>query len=137
MVSAPGKNCLQGIFFAAETEPADERRARPVCNSPLVPRKQISERLDLLAENEHARLARETHFLHLAIFADEQGIIAGLGAAIFPAALGFGNHLTAFLYRGLAAVDQQTVFAGSQLSFADLGGLGKLDGFGVGLVENS
>src|SRR5437588_12076593 len=127
MVSAPGKNCLQGIFFAAETEPADERKARPVCNPPLVPRKQISERLDLLAENEHARLAGEAHFLHLAIFADEQRIIAGFGAAIFPAALGFGDHLTAFLYRGFAAVDQKTQFVGSEPRLANSADLAQVN----------
>src|SRR5438270_8914172 len=108
MVSAPGKNCLQGIFFAAETEPADERRARPVCNSPLVPRKQISERLDLLAENEHARLARETHFLHLAIFANEQGSIAGFGVATFPPAFELVNHLPAFSYRAFLPAVQKS-----------------------------
>src|SRR5213080_1396224 len=90
----------------------------------------------LLAEDKYARLAGKTNFLDLAIFADEQGIVAGFGAAVFPAPFGFGNHFAALLHGGFGAVDQQAVLAGLQLGLTELGGLGEVDIFGKRLGEN-
>src|SRR6266576_4712145 len=62
------------------------------CNLPVVARRAITKRLRLLAKNKDAGLPGEAHFLDLAIFADQQGVVAGLGAPVFPAAFGFGDN---------------------------------------------
>src|SRR5438067_6337962 len=48
------------------------------CNLPVVARRAITKRLRLLAKNKDAGLPGEAHFLDLAIFADQQGVVAGL-----------------------------------------------------------
>src|SRR5690349_12955663 len=90
----------------------------------------------LLTEDEYARLAGKTNFLDLAIFADEQGIVTGFGAAVFPASFGFGNHFAALLHGGLVAVNQQAILACLQLGLTELGGLREVDILGKGLCKN-
>src|SRR5215472_8650100 len=90
----------------------------------------------LLAEDKYARLAGKTDFLDLAILADEHRIVTGFGAAVFPAAFGFGNHFAALLNGGFVAVDQQAIFAGLQLGLTELSGLGEADILGKRLGEN-
>jgi hypothetical protein len=82
----------------------------------------------LLAENENAGLACKADFSYLPVFPQQQGIIGGFGAAIFPAALGFGYNLFTLLDGGFVSFDLQTVFAGFQLRLAELRGLRNVDG---------
>ena len=90
----------------------------------------------LFAKNENALLAGEAHFLHLAIFSEQHGVVAGLSVAIFPAAFALGDDGLAFLYRGFVAVDQEAVFTGLQISFAEFGGLGDANGLADRLRKN-
>src|SRR6266446_141720 len=112
------------------------REAAPECSLSLVPRKAVTDSPRLFAEDENTSLAGETDFLDLPIFAQQHGVIRGLGAAVFPAAFGFGNYLLAFLYGGLGSVDFQTVLAGLQLGLAELRGLRKGDGLGEGFCKS-
>lgn len=112
-----------------------KKEAAAGCSLPLVAGKKVKTG-SLLTEDEDARLAGEANFLDLAIFADEQRIVAGLGAAVFPAPFGFGNHLAPLLYGGFVAVDQQAILAGLQLGFTKLGGLREVDILGKRLGEN-
>ena len=66
----------------------------------------------LLVEHENAGLAGKADFLHLSGFADEHGVIIGLGAAVFPPAFGFGNNIFAFLNGGLVSFNLEAVFTG-------------------------
>lgn len=86
----------------------------------------------LFAQDKHAGLASKADFLHLTILADEQGVIGGFDATVFPAALGLGNNLPAFLYGRFVAVDLQKVFTSLQLGFAELGALGDVNGLRKG-----
>ena len=89
----------------------------------------------LFAEDKYAGLAGEADFLHLAILTDQQGVIDGLGAAVFPATFGFGNNFLALLHGGLVAIDLQTVLTGLQLGFAKLAGVQNVDGLRERLRE--
>src|SRR6266480_2967637 len=82
----------------------------------------------LLVENENAGLACKADFSYLPVLSKQQGIIGGFGAAIFPAALGFGYNLLTLLDGGFVSFDLQAVFAGSQLRLAELRGLRNVDG---------
>src|SRR5258708_6679554 len=109
------------------------REAAWECSLPLVHRKGVTNSPCLLAEDENTRLSRKADFPHLPIFAEQQGIVGSLGAAVFPPAFGFGNNLFAFLHGGLGSFDLQAVFSGLQLGLAEFGSLGKVDGLGEGL----
>src|ERR1700674_706986 len=111
------------------------REAAPECSLSLVPRKGVTEFPRLLAEHENTSLAGKSDFSYLPIFAEQQGVIGGLGVAVFPPAFGFGNDLLAFLHGGLASVDLQTVFAGLQLGLPEFRGLRNADGLGEGFCK--
>ena len=73
------------------------REATPKCSLSLVPWDGVTGFPRLLAEDENTSLAGKADFLYLPVLSKQQGIIGGLGAAVFPPALGFGNNLLAFL----------------------------------------
>src|SRR5260370_8649713 len=103
------------------------REAAPECSLPLVPWKGVTETARLLAEDENTSLARKADFPYLSVLSKQHGIIVGLGAAVFPPAFGFGNHVLAFLDGGLVSFDLQPVFAGFQLDLSELHGLPNFD----------
>src|SRR2546430_2531041 len=103
---------------------------------PSHPEEGFAKRFRLLGEHEHTRLAGETHFLYLAIFANQQGVVAGLCAAVFPAALGLSDNLATLLHGSFVAVDEQAVFASLQVGLTDLSGLVEVDGPGKGFGKN-
>src|SRR5712691_3758047 len=105
------------------------REATPECSPSLVPWKGVTELSRLLAEDENTSLAGKADFPYLPVLSKQQGIIRGLGAAVFPASFGFGNNLLAFLDGGLVSFDLQTIFAGLQLGLTELRGLRDVDGF--------
>src|SRR5713226_6511136 len=106
------------------------REATTECSLPLVPRKGVTGSPRLLAEDENTSLAGKAGFLYLPVFAEEEGVILRLGAAVLPSAFGFGNKLLAFLHGGLVSIDLQPVFTGLQLEPAEFGGLRNADGLG-------
>src|SRR6266566_3583593 len=77
------------------------------CNLPVVARRAITKRLRLLAKNKDAGLPGEAHFLDLAIFADQQGVVAGLGAPVFPAAFGFGDNFATLFHGGKVVAESE------------------------------
>src|SRR6266849_2166566 len=109
------------------------REATPECSLPLVPRKGVTRSSCLLAEDEHTSLAGKAGFLYLPVFSEQQGVIGGLSAAVFPPAFGFGNNLLAFLHGGLVSFDLQAIFTCTQLEPAEFRGLCNADGLGEGL----
>src|SRR5713226_4977958 len=90
------------------------------CGLPLVRWKRSH---GLFVEDKNAGLASKADFLHSTILVEQQRIIVGLGAAVFPAAFGLSNDLPALLHGGSIALDLQAVLAGLQLGFAELCGL--------------
>jgi len=86
----------------------------------------------LFAEDENALLPGEAHFLDLTAFAQQHGVVIGLGVAFFPAAFTLGHHGLAFLHGGSVAVNEQTVFTGLQIGFAKFCGLRDVDRFADG-----
>src|SRR5713226_2155984 len=124
------------LHFRSCAARATSREAAPKCSLSLVPRKGVTESPRLFAEDENTSLAGKADFPYLPVLSKQQGIIGGLGAAVFPAAFGFGNHLLAFLHGGLVPVDLQTVFTGLQLGLAEFGGLHNVDGLGEGFCKS-
>src|SRR5712692_9578617 len=136
------RNCSN--LFAAETASCHfrscaarttSREATPECSLPLVPRKGVTRSSCLLAEDEHTSLAGKAGFLYLPVFSEQQGVIGGLSAAVFPPAFGFGNNLLAFLHGGLVSIDLQSVFTGLQLEPAEFRGLRNVDGLCKGFCK--
>jgi len=111
------------------------REATPECSLSLVPWNEVTELPRLLAEDENTSLACKADFPYLPVLSKQQGIIGGLGTAVFPPAFGFGNDLLAFLDGGLVSFDLQTVFSGLQLGLAKLRGLRNADGLGEGFCK--
>src|SRR6266576_6920194 len=111
-LAADTGSCQRKVFAARMTS----REATPGCSLSLVPWKGVTEFPRLLAEDENTSLAGKADFPYLPVLSKQQGIIGGLGAAVLPAALGFGNNLLAFLDGGLVSFDLQTVFAGDRKS---------------------
>src|SRR6266852_5619417 len=89
----------------------------------------------LLAEDENTSLAGKAGFFYLSVLSEEQGVIGGLSAAVFPPAFGFGNNLLAFLHGGLVSIDLQSVFTGLQLEPAEFRGLRNVDGLCKGFCK--
>ena len=69
------------------------------------PAKRVTKSLGLFAEDENTSLAGKTDFLYLAVFPHQDGVIGGLGAAVFPPSFGLGNDLLAFLHGGFVSID--------------------------------
>src|SRR6266851_5104045 len=109
------------------------RVATQECSLPLIPRKGVTGSPRLLAEDENTSLAGKAGFFYLSVLSEEQGVIGGLSAAVFPPAFGFGNNLLAFLHGGLVSIDLQSVFTGLQLEPAEFRGLRNADGLNEGL----
>src|SRR6267142_1575731 len=120
---------LRGLPRVTSREAAEEG------SLPLVPKEGVTKSPRLFAENKNTGLAREADFLHLPVLADQQGVVRGLGAAVFPAAFGFGNDVFALLDGGFRAFDLQTVFTGFQFGLAELCVLGDVDCLGKRLRE--
>src|ERR1700686_1500144 len=87
----------------------------------------------LFAEDENAFLPGETHFLYLSAFTEQHCVIIGFGVTIFPAAFAFRHDGLALLHGSSVAVDQETVFTGLQVRFANLSRLRDVNGFADGL----
>ncbi len=66
---------------------------------------ETDHRTPLFVEDEDALLAGETDFFHLAIVAKQDGVVAGLGFAIFPAAFALCDNGLAPLHGGFVAID--------------------------------
>src|SRR5215471_1955120 len=114
-----------------------KRKARNDHGLPLSRREESSRSSpELFAEYKDLLLPGETNFANLAVFADQDGSVVRLGAALFPAAFGFGDGVLPFLHRGFVAVDREQVFAGLQRSLAEFGGLRKTDGLGKRLGKS-
>src|SRR5260370_35579712 len=102
----------------------------------LVHSKGVTKSPRLFAEDENTGLARKTDFPYLAIFPDQDGVISGLGAAVFPPSFGFGNDLLAVLHAGFVSLNFHTVLSGSHIGFAEFCGLRNVDGLGEGLRKS-
>ncbi len=89
----------------------------------------------LFAENENALLAGEANLLHLPVFSQQHGVVAGFRVAVFPAAFAFGHNGSAFLYGDFIAIDQQTVLTGLQVGLANFSGLRDVENFADGLGD--
>src|SRR5712691_3479141 len=111
------------------------REATPECSPSLVPWKGVTELSRLLAEDENTSLAGKADFPYLPVLSKQQGIIGGLGAAVFPPAFGFGNNLLAFLDGGLVSFDLQTIFPGLQFRLAEPRGLRNVDSLCKGFCK--
>src|SRR5260370_12923149 len=130
-----GRDCSN--FLAADTgschlrscaAKTTSREATPECSLPFIARKGVTGSPRLLAEDENTSLAGKAGFFYLPVLSEQQGVIAGLSAAVFPPAFGFGNNLLAFLHGGLVSIDLQSVFTGLQLEPAEFRGLRNADG---------
>src|SRR6266849_1921855 len=137
---ARARNCSN--FLAADTgschlrscaAKTTSREATPECSLPFIARKGVTGSPRLLAEDENTSLAGKAGFFYLPVLSEEQGVIGGLSAAVFPPAFGFGNNLLAFLHGGLVSIDLQSVFTGLQLEPAEFRGLRNADGLNEGL----
>src|SRR6266849_3712137 len=94
------------------------REATKFAGQPLSrPFKGVTKSPCLFAEDENTSLAGKTDFPYLAIFLNQDGVIGGFGAAVFPPPFGFGNDLFAFLHGGFVSVNFQTVLSGPQIGF--------------------
>src|SRR2546422_185949 len=113
-----------------------ERRPATAGSLSLVHRKGVTKSPRLFAEDENTFLAGKTDFLYLPIFPDQNGVIGGLGAAVFPPSFRFGNNLLTSLHGGFVSIDLQAVLSGSQFGFAEFRGLRKIDGLGKGLRKS-
>src|SRR5216683_6778801 len=139
---ARARNCSN--FLAADTgschlrscaAKTTSRGATQECSLPLIPRKGVTGSPRLLAEDENTSLAGKAGFFYLSVLSEQQGVIAGLSAAVFPPAFGFGNNLLAFLHGGLVSIDLQSVFTGLQLEPAEFRGLRNVDGLCKGFCK--
>src|SRR5260370_18950772 len=137
---ARARNCSN--FLAADTGSCHlrscaanttSREATPECSLPFIARKGVTGSPRLLAEDENTSLAGKAGFFYLPVLSEQQGVIAGLSAAVFPPAFGFGNNLLAFLHGGLVSIDLQSVFTGLQLEPAAFRALRNADGLNEGL----
>src|SRR5208282_6004283 len=102
---------------------------------PLVHSKGVTRTPRLLVEYENASLPGKTDFLHLSVFADEHGVTRGFRSAVFPAPFAFRDGLLSLLDGRPVSVDHQAIFTRLQISFADLCGLGNVDGLGEWFCE--
>src|SRR6266446_7948122 len=124
-LAADTGSCQRRVSAAKMTS----REATPEGSLSLVPWNGVTEFPRLLAEDENTSLACKANFPYLPVLSKQQGIIGGLGAAVFPPAFGFGNNLLAFLDGGLVSIDLQAVFTCRQLGLTEFRGLRNVDGF--------
>lgn len=121
--------------FKTCPEKIKRREAAAASSFPLVDAKGVTETAGLLVEYEDASLSRKADFLNLAVFADKHGIARGFGSAVFPASFAFGDDLVPLFDGSFVSVDLQAVLTGAQIRFADLCGLGDVDGLAEWFCE--
>src|ERR1700686_5438451 len=114
---------------------ATSREVTPGCRLSLVPWNGVTELPRLFAEGENTSLACKADFPYLPVLSEQQGIIVGLGAAVFPPAFGFGDNLLALLDGGLISFDLQAVLAGFQLGLTEFRVLRNVDGLCEGFCK--
>ena len=136
IVRLPARKEFQPGSATSELAPLRKTGREAAADGSLPTRgKRVSDFRGLLAEDENTSLARKADFPYLSVLSEQQRIIDGLAAALFPSAFGFGNNLPALLDDGLVSIDLQPVFPGLQFGLAEFGGLRNVDGLGERFCE--
>src|SRR3954471_21471979 len=120
-----GKRRLHGCAASSLVNPQTSHK--------LHPERYLN--VDSISKNKNALLPGETHFLDLSVLSYKHGVIVGFRVTIFPAAFALRDDRLSFLHRRFGAVDQQAVFTGLQVDFADFGGLRDVDGLADRLTK--